>query len=51
MHPITKKLKTKEDKILFQRCDEILHYIWDPIGCKDVPMAREEYYGYVPQVF
>jgi hypothetical protein len=32
------------------RVDEILHYIWDPIGIGGVAMARDEYDGYVPTV-
>ncbi|HEX9173426.1 MAG TPA: hypothetical protein VF861_12260, partial [Telluria sp.] len=31
--------------------DEVLHYIWDPIGVSGMPMARDEYYSYLPQVF
>ena len=30
--------------------DEILHYVWDPIGVAGVPQARDEYAAYVPQV-
>ena len=30
--------------------DEIIHYIWDPIGVADEPGARDEYYGYLPQI-
>ncbi|HMG84391.1 MAG TPA: hypothetical protein VK574_01530 [Terracidiphilus sp.] len=32
------------------RTDEILHYIWDPIGVAGAVMARDEYSGYVPQL-
>lgn len=39
------------DAELYQRVDEVLHYIWDPIGVADSPMARDEYYGYLPTVF
>jgi hypothetical protein len=39
------------DLELYKRCDEVLHYIWDPIGVSDVPPARDEYEGYLPQVF
>lgn len=31
------------------RIDEILYFIWDPIGVNDVPDARAEYLSYVPQ--
>ena len=39
------------DKELYQRADEVLHYVWDPIGVANTPMARDEYHGYLPQVF
>ena len=32
------------------RADEILHYIWDPIGVAGAVMARDEYSGYVPKL-
>lgn len=32
------------------RVDEILHYVWDPIGIKDVPQCRDEYDAYLPGV-
>ncbi|MEI7614315.1 MAG: hypothetical protein WCK63_15545 [Betaproteobacteria bacterium] len=39
------------DEELLQRVDEVLHYIWDPIGVSGVPEARDEYRTYSPQVF
>jgi hypothetical protein len=36
---------------LYRRVDEVLHYIWDPIGVSGVPEARDEYHRYLPQVF
>lgn len=39
------------DKKLYQRADEVLHYVWDPIGLASMPAARDEYRGYLPQVF
>jgi len=45
-----RKLPPKELE-LYKRCDEVLHYIWDPIGVSDAPGARDEYEGYLPQVF
>jgi len=33
-----------------QRVDEVLHYLWDPIGISDEPGARDEYASYVPGV-
>jgi hypothetical protein len=35
---------------LAQRVDEVLHYVWDPIGVAQVPEARDEYSGYVLRV-
>lgn len=32
------------------RVDEIMHYVWDPIGVAGTPQARDEYDSYVPQV-
>ena len=39
------------DRELWMRTNEILHYVWDPIGVSGVPQARDEYDSYVPQVF
>ena len=36
---------------LYTRVDEILHYVWDPIGVSLCPNTRDEYYSYLPQVF
>ncbi len=43
-------LSEKESQ-LYTRVDEVLHYIWDPIGVSGVPQARDEYYSYVPAIF
>lgn len=40
-----------KDAALYRAVDEVLHYIWDPIGVSDAPQARDEYHGYLPQVF
>jgi hypothetical protein len=40
-----------DDRALYQAVEEVLHYIWDPIGVAGVPQARDEYQGYVPHVF
>jgi hypothetical protein len=40
-----------KDKELYKRIDEVLHYIWDPIGVANEPYARNEYESYVPQIF
>jgi hypothetical protein len=39
------------DLALYRAVDEVLHYVWDPIGVSAVPQARDEYHGYLPQVF
>ena len=36
---------------LYRTTDEVLHYVWDPIGISRAPMARAEYHAYLPQVF
>lgn len=35
---------------LYRRVDEVLYYVWDPIGVSDEPCARGEYRGYVPKI-
>jgi hypothetical protein len=35
---------------LQRRVDEVLFYVWDPIGVADEPCARAEYESYVPRV-
>jgi hypothetical protein len=42
---------TPEQRELYRRVDEVLHYVWDPIGVAGVPEARDEYYTYLPHVF
>lgn len=37
-------------KPLAARVDEVLNYIWDPLGVRGVPEARGEYDSYVLQV-
>lgn len=32
------------------RIGEILHYLWDPIGVRGIPEARDEYDSYVAHV-
>jgi hypothetical protein len=39
------------DAELYQRVDEVLHYLWDPIGVAGSPMARDEYCACLPKVF
>ena len=40
-----------EQQELYDRVDEVLHYLWDPIGISSDPHARDEYQSYVPVVF
>ncbi|MDX6748116.1 hypothetical protein SHK09_15065 [Polaribacter sp. PL03] len=40
---MTNKLKIKE---LERRIDEVLYYVWDPIGVSEEPCARGEYSSY-----
>ena len=35
---------------LYNRVDEILHYVWDPIGVAGIPEARDEYDSYLAHV-
>lgn len=39
------------DIALYRAVDEVLHYVWDPVGVASVPQARDEYHCYLPQVF
>jgi hypothetical protein len=36
---------------LYRATDEVLYYLWDPIGISAIPDARDEYRGYLPHVF
>ena len=36
---------------LYRRVDEVLYYLWDPIGVATSPAARDEYQMYLPTVF
>lgn len=47
---MSKKLSDQE-KRLYRQVDETLHYLWDPIGVRGCPRARDEYYSYLPKVF
>ena len=41
----------QKDQALLKAVDEVLHYIWDPIGIADTPQSRDEYQGYTGHVF
>ena len=36
---------------IYKQFDEVLHYLWDPIGVAEYPEARDEYESCVPQVY
>lgn len=36
---------------LYRRCDEVLHYVWDPCGVAGAPGARDEYDAYLPAIY
>jgi hypothetical protein len=38
------------DEELYRRTDEVLHYLWGPIGVAGISGARDEYDAYLPQV-
>jgi len=40
-----------DDRYLYRMVNEVLHYVWDPVGVADMPRARDEYYAYVPAAF
>jgi hypothetical protein len=39
-----------DNRELNRRVDEVLFYVWDPIGVSDEPCARWEYKSYVPKI-
>ena len=39
------------DAELYRRVDEVVHYIWDPIGISHLPSARDEYHSYLLGLF
>jgi len=36
---------------LLARISEVLHYVWDPIGVRGEPNARDEYDSYVAGIY
>ena len=44
------RLRERREAELRKRCDEVLHYVWDPIGVAGTPGARDEYRSYVSKV-
>ncbi|MGF6932781.1 hypothetical protein OKW41_001920 [Paraburkholderia sp. UCT70] len=42
---------TDNELALYRRVDEVLHYVWDPIGIATSAAARDDYVRYLPKVF
>jgi len=36
---------------LLQRVDEVLYYLWDPLGVAREPQSRQEYAAFVSDIF
>lgn len=36
---------SQADMDLYRAVDEVLHFIWDPIGVRGFPEARDEYHA------
>ncbi|MEW6181945.1 MAG: hypothetical protein AB1500_02045 [Bacillota bacterium] len=36
---------------LYRRVDEVLHYLWDPLGVSEIPPVRDEYYSHLSNVY
>ncbi len=47
---MTEKMLPK-DAELYRRIEEVVHYIWDPIGICGHPQARNEYYSYMTAIY
>lgn len=48
--PYRVRMRTFDKDELRRRVDEVLYYVWDPIGISDVASTRGEYDSYVPKV-
>ena len=40
-----------EENELFRRIDEVLYYVWDPMDVRDIPLARDEYRAWAPEIY
>ena len=40
-----------KDAELYRRIEEVVHYVWDPIGICQNPQARNEHSGYVRSIY
>ena len=43
-------MKNFKPNELEKRVDEVLYYVWDPIGVSSEPYARDEYLSYVGSI-
>ncbi len=41
----------EEQNPIYKKIDEILWFDWDPIGVNCFQETRDEYYGYLPQIY
>ena len=39
------------EEALYRRTDEVLHYVWDPAGVSNSPVAKDEYDSYLLTIF
>ena len=42
---------SRSDRELCRRIDEVVHYVWDPVGVSDHPQARREYRTYIKPLY
>lgn len=42
---------SEQEKKLYRQTDEVLHYMWDPIGVRGIAQTRDEYHSYLAKVF
>lgn len=47
---MSEKMQPK-DAELYRRVEEVVHYIWDPIGVRGIPQARDEYKSYMTAIY
>jgi hypothetical protein len=45
------KMPPPDESELYRRVDEVLYYVWDPIGVSPAPSARDEYDSYLPIIY
>lgn len=40
-----------DENELLRRIDEVLYYVWDPMEVRSIPVARDEYRVWAPEVY